>query len=131
MIKKLFIWGFIILTCLCFTIPVQAADKPLPYTISAPKVVYKRSKHLVELHWRQDYRTLVVVYKLSEDRKAFDDCGWLGDNYKAQYCKVLFSRRGLKGNIVVKDRDYKFGDEYYILQYVYLTHNGAYGPFKP
>lgn len=111
-------------------LPVYAGDKPLPYTKDKPNIV-RVKKHLIELQWRQEVKTLVVVYKLSETRKPFDSCGWLGDNYKAQYCKVIFSRRGLVGNMRIRDKDYRVGDEYYILEYKYLTHNGAYGPFEP
>jgi len=107
---------------------IYAADKPLPYKINAPNIV-KIKTSLIELQWRQIEKTLVVVYKQSETRKSYDDCGWIGDNYKAQYCKVVFTKRNLVGNMRIRDKDYKPGDEYYILQYVYQTHNGAYGPF--
>lgn len=110
--------------------PVQAADKPLPYTKDKPNIILVK-KNTIEIQWRQEIKTLIMVYKLSETKKAYDDCGWIGDNYKAVYCKVLFAKRGLIGNMRIRDKDYKPGDQYYILEYKYQTHNGAYGPFEP
>jgi hypothetical protein len=122
----------IILVSVCLSPVAHATDKPLSYQINAPNIIHvPKKKHTIEIQWYQVQRTLVVVYKLSETRHTFDDCGWIGDNYKTNYCKIIFTRRNLVGNMRIRDKDYRAGDTYYLLEYKYPTHNGAYGPFEP
>lgn len=126
---------FIILAVILFSlfapINIYAADKPLPNTIANVQIS-KQTDHKVLISWRQVSKYTLVVYKLSYDRKIFNNCSSDIETFTASYCKVLWIRTIQNpGNIRITDRDYKKGDEYYVLQYAYQTHNGAYGPFTP
>ena len=106
---------------------VHAADRPLPYTISNPHITIKNKSVLIE--WRQTQKVLVMVYKVSYTRKLNNNCGDL-ETFGAN-CTIIWQKTNLTGNIRITDKNYKKGDEYYIQQNVYLTHNGGYGPFIP
>lgn len=105
----------------------DAKERPLPYKIDTPHIVEKNHQVLIE--WRQTERVLVTVYKLSWDRQLKNNCDGVETFFTS--CEMLWQKYGLYGNIRVTDRNYKSGDEYYIQQNVYQTHNGAYGPFYP
>ena len=85
--------------------------------------------HKVTLEWQQTQKALVMVYKLA-DRKLANNCPETIDTF-GKNCQVIWQRRNLVGNIRVTDKHYKGGDEYFVIQYVYQSHNGAYGPFIP
>jgi len=105
----------------------EAKNKPLPYTISAPRLQEKN--HKVTIEWNQTQPVLVTVYKLSYNRKLANNCA--GVETLGANCVMLWQRTGLVGNISVTDKGYKKGDQYFIQQNVYQTHNGGYGPYIP
>ncbi len=121
---------FIILVLLAVFIPsmVEAKSKPLPYHIDNARITQHNGK--ITLEWNQVQSALVVVYKLSYKRTLNNNCYDSIDRFQAS-CTMVWQRTGLIGNIRVTDKHYKSGDEYYIIQYVYQSHNGGYGPYKP
>jgi len=106
---------------------VAGKDRPLPYSISAPHLTEKN--HKITIEWRQTQPVLVTVYKLSYVRKLSNNCS--GVETLGANCVMLWQRAGLVGNIRVTDKGYRKGDQYFIQQNVYQTHNGGYGPFIP
>lgn len=115
---------------LFLTSTVYAADTPLSNTIDKAQIqLVKKNEILVS--WRQQSKVPIVVYKLSYDRKGYSNCSTDLQTFTAPYCKVIWSRSGLVGNIRITDKEYRQGDDYYILEYKYSRHNGAYGPLRP
>jgi hypothetical protein len=113
----------LILLSLFFPVIVEATG----YTIDAPRLQEKNRK--VTISWYQYEPVLITVYKLSYTRKLSNNCS--GVETLGANCVMLFQKIGITGNITVVDRGYKKGDQYFIQQNVYLTHNGGYGPFIP
>lgn len=105
----------------------EAKNKPLPYRIDAPHLTEKN--HKVTIEWRQTQPVLVTVYKLSYVRRLANNCA--GVETLGASCVMLWQRTGLVGNIRVTDKGYRNGDQYFIQQNVYQSHNGGYGPFIP
>lgn len=101
--------------------------KPFPYRIDNAHVVEKN--HKITIEWLQTQPVLVTVYKLNWKYKLNNNCA--GVETFGYYCTVLWQKRGLIGIIRVTDKGYRNGDEYYIQQNVYQSHNGGYGPFIP
>jgi hypothetical protein len=105
----------------------EGKNKPLTYNISAPHLTEKN--HKITIEWRQTQPVLVTVYKLSYVRRLPNNCS--GVETLGANCVMLWQRTGLVGNIRVTDKGYRKGDQYFIQQNVYQTHNGGYGPFIP
>lgn len=119
----------VILAILFITPPIitQAKNIPLPYTIDSPRLQEKNRK--VTISWNQTQSVLVTIYKLSYTRKLANNCQ--GVETLGASCVMLFEKTGFTGNIFVTDKGYRKGDQYFIQQNVYLSHNGGYGPFIP
>lgn len=118
---------FMFLVLLTLVSPVEARNRPLPYTIDTPHVVEKNRTILLE--WRQTSPVLVTVYKLSYTRRLPNNCTAV-ETFGAQ-CSIIWQKIGLVGNIRVTDKFYRRGDAYFIQQNIYQSHNGGYGPFYP
>ena len=102
--------------------------KPFPYRINNPHIVEKN--HRVTIEWQQTEPVYVVLYKLTYNKRQLrNDCK--GVETFGQSCMILWQGVNFLGIVHKTDRDYRNGDEYYIQQNVYLTHNGGYGPFFP
>lgn len=127
-VKYTIIMLIVVAVSLLLTLNAEAKkSKPFPYRIDNAHVVEKN--HKITIEWLQTQPVLVTVYKLNYTYKLNNNCA--GVETFGYYCTVLFQKRGLIGIIRVTDRGYRNGDEYYIQQNVYQSHNGGYGPFIP
>lgn len=119
--------ALLVLITLALLIPNGVIAKESPYRISAPRLQEKNRK--VTIEWYQTQPVLVTVYKLSYTRKLSNNC--VGVETLEASCAMVLQKRAIVGNITVVDKGYKKGDQYFIQQNVYQTHNGGYGPFIP
>jgi len=127
-VKYVIIMLIVIAASVLFTLDVEAKkSKPFPYRIDNAHVVEKN--HKITIEWLQTQPVLVTVYKLSYKYKLNNNCA--GVEAFGAYCTILWQKRVTVGIIRVTDRGYRNGDEYYIQQNVYQSHNGGYGPFIP
>ncbi len=116
---------FILILLLALAIHLSVASAK-EYTISTPRITTVGKK--VTLEWNQTQDVLVTVYKISYVRKLSNNCKDIETS--GANCTLLFITKKT-GNIKVIDKGYKKGDQYFIQQNVYQTHNGGYGPFVP
>lgn len=124
---KLILFMLVIITLLCLPNAANGKDRPLPYRIDSPHLTERN--HNVTIEWRQTQPVLVTVYKLSYVRRLSNNCS--GVETLGASCVMLWQKRGLVGNIRVTDKGYRKGDQYFIQQNVFQTHNAGYGPFIP
>lgn len=124
---KLILLMLLVIGLLLIPSIVAGKNKPLSYSINAPHLTEKN--HNITIEWRQTQPVLVTVYKLSYVRKLNNNCS--GVETLGANCVMLWQRTGLIGNIRITDKGYKHGDQYFIQQNVYQSHNGGYGPFIP
>lgn len=122
--SKVYYILFMVIVIYLLPLTVEAKSS---YTISSPNIQENRRK--VTIEWNQTQAVLVTVYKLSYVRKLSNNCS--GVETLGASCVMLWQKRGILGTIRVIDKGYRKGDEYYIQQNVYQTHNGGYGPFIP
>ena len=107
------------------------------YTISSPRLVLHTQDHLVQIKWYQSTPKLVTVMKLTQSHhynvycRNVDWGAYLRYGYGFKYCFDIFHQWIPSGYITVTDKKYQRGDVYYIIEYMYTSHNAPYGPFKP
>lgn len=131
--KRLVISISILLLVNLSIMPIFAYDRILP---PIDRARLSRIKHKVTIEWTQYVPAHVIVFKTSAVRMGTGSGCNIGPTYNNEYygpyCQIVAEKYVIKHGIVsIPDRAYKRGDRYYIIQYVFSTHNVPYGPFIP
>jgi hypothetical protein len=133
--------AMIIVVCSVLLVPQHAqAAEPL-YTIDHPRIVLHRTDHLVQIKWYQYVQSTpiyVIAFKITQSRLANPSCAdvdwseYLRSTLQYKYCFDLFRQQVPQGGyITITDTKWQRGDQYFIIQYVYTSHNAPYGAYIP
>lgn len=108
-------------------------------TIDNPRLVLHPNKHMVQVKWYQYVQSSpkhVIVFKVTNTRRILSMChdvDWgefITQTENFRYCYNLYDRWvTTSGYITVTDTKWAKGDQYYIIQYEFSSHNAPYGPF--
>jgi len=108
----------------------------LVFTVSNPRLVLHRNKHMVQVKWTQTEQAQVIAFKLTNAAERSTVCtdvdvaDYLKQAYGYKYCYELKQQKILQ-DITATDYRWNPGDIYFILQYAFTSHNAPYGPFVP
>lgn len=114
--------------------PIQASAV---YTISNPRIVLHKNKHLVQIKWFQYGPKRLIVMKTTNSSYSLPIChrdwrAYVKDDNTQKYCYYLFfgiieSNR----DITITDKHWEKSDQYYLQQTEYPGRDFPYGPFIP
>lgn len=131
-----------IVLALCISNVQTAPATPPANTISNPRLVLHKNKHLLQIKWYQYVQSspkLVVAFKVTNTRQIktpecvdVDWARYITESEGFTYCYNLLQQRvQATGWLTATDPKWHKGDQYYLIQYDFSTHNAPYGPFIP